>query len=83
MNKCLQGFKRQWENHPLSSEENRLPLQLYKSGMLENELPGYAGVESGFDLDNAHDYGFDPVGPFPVGEDYQLVVPGSLQLSHE
>ena len=85
INRCLQEFKGQWENHPLSSEGNRSPLQLYTSGMLENELSGYAGVESVFDLENAHDYGFDPAGPFPVeDEDYQVVVPEtSLQLSHE
>ena len=58
---------------------------VYTSGMLENELSGYAGVESVYDLENAHDYGFDPAGPFPVeDEDYQVVVPEtSLQLSHE
>ena len=50
INRCLQEFKGQWENHPLSSEGNRSPLQLHKSGMFENELPDYAGVESGFDL---------------------------------
>ena len=64
------------KNHPLSSEGNRSPLQLYTSGMLENELSGYAGVESVLDFENAHDYGFDPAGPFPVeDEDYQVVVP--------
>ena len=76
INGCLQEFKGQWENHPLSSEGNRSPLQLYTSGMLENELTGYAGVESVLDFENAHDYGFDPSGPFPVeDEDYQVVVP--------
>ena len=76
INRCLQEFKGQWENHPLSSEGNRSPLQLYTSGMLENELSGYAGVESVLDFENAHDYGFDPAGPFPVeDEDYQVVVP--------
>ena len=71
INRCLQEFKGQWENHPLSSEGNRSPLQLYTSGMLENELSGYAGVESVFDPENTPDYRFDPAGPFPVeDEDY-------------
>ena len=36
INKCLQEFKSQWENHPLSSEGNLSSIQLYTAGMLEN-----------------------------------------------
>ena len=43
--------------------------------MLENEQSSYAGVASVFDTDSAHEYGFDPSGPFPEEEDYQVVVP--------
>ena len=76
INKCLKEFKNQWQSHPLSSEGNRSPLQLYTSGMLENEQSSYAGVASVFDTDSAHEYGFDPSGPFPAEEeDYQVVVP--------
>ena len=71
----MQEFKRQRENHPLSSEGNRSPLQLYTAGMLENEHSGYAAVASVFDPGSMHDYGFDPSGPFPIEEDYQVVVP--------
>ena len=75
INDCLQEFKRQWENHPLSSEGNRSPLQLYTAGMLENEHSGYAAVASVFDPGSMHDYGFDPSSPFPMEEDYQVVIP--------
>ena len=68
INKCLEEFKNQWENHPLSSEGNRSPLQLFTSGMLENEQSSYAGVASVFDSDSAHEYGFDPSGRFPAEE---------------
>ncbi|CAH3039554.1 unnamed protein product, partial [Pocillopora meandrina] len=44
INKCLQEFKSQWENHPLSSEGNLSPTQLYTARMLENEHSGYATV---------------------------------------
>ena len=85
INKCLQEFKRQWENHPLSTEGNRSPLQLYTAGMLENEHSGYAAVASVFDAGSMHDYGFDPSGPFPMEEeDYQVVVPATtVQLSDQ
>ena len=72
---CLEEFKNQWQSHPLSSEGNCSPLQLHTSGMLENEQSSYAGVASVFDTDSAHEYGFDPSGPFPEEEDYQVVVP--------
>ena len=86
INKCLEEFKNQWENHPLSSEGNRSPLQLFTSGMLENEQSSYAGVASIFDSDSAHEYGFDPSGPFPAEEvqDYQVVVPRiNVQISSQ
>lgn len=76
INKCLQEFKGQWENHPLSSERNLSPIQLYTAGMLENEHSGYAAVESLFYACSMHDYGFDPSAPVPLEEEnYQVVVP--------
>ena len=42
--------------------------------MLENEHSGYAAVASVFDPGSMHDYGFDPSGPFPMDEDYQVLV---------
>ena len=76
INTCLQEFKSQWNYHPLSSEGNLSPIQLYTAGMLENEHSGYAAVESVFDASSMLDYGFDPSGPFPLEEeDYQVAVP--------
>ena len=43
-NKCLQECK--LKNHPLSSERNRTPLQLFTSGVIENQQSGYSGVQS-------------------------------------
>ena len=85
INKCLQEFKSQWENHPLSSEGNLSPIQLYTAGMLENEHSGYAAVESVFDACNRHDCGFDPSAPVLLEEeDYQVVVPDtSVPLSDQ
>ena len=85
INKCLQEFKSQWENHTLSSEGNLSPIQLYTAGMLENERSGYAAVESVFDACSRHDYGFDPSAPVPLEEeDYQVVVPDtSVPLSDQ
>ncbi|CAB3995673.1 Retrovirus-related Pol poly [Paramuricea clavata] len=85
INKCLQEFKSQWKNHPLSSERNRTPLQLFTSGVIENQQSGYSGVQSIFDAGYTPNYGFDPSGPLSVeDDDYQVVVPETnIQLSSE
>ena len=85
ISECLQEFKGQWENHPIYSEGNLSPIQLYTAGMLENERSGYAAVESVFDACSRHDYGFDPSAPVPLEEeDYQVVVPDtSVPLSDQ
>jgi hypothetical protein len=85
INRCLQEFKDQWKNHPLSSERNRTPLQLFTSGVIENQQSGYSGVQSILDAGYTPHYGFDGSGPLSVEEDgYQVVVPEtSIQISVE
>lgn len=38
INKSLSSFMEAWNNHPLSSERNRSPVQLYLGGSLDNPL---------------------------------------------
>lgn len=38
INKSLSSYREAWNNHPLSSEGNRSPLQLYTGGSLGNPL---------------------------------------------
>ena len=38
INKSLEQFTEAWNNHPLSSEHNRSPLQLYVGGSIGNPL---------------------------------------------
>jgi hypothetical protein len=85
INKCLQEFKSQWKNHPLSSERNRTPLQLFTSGVIENQQSGYSGVQSILDAGYTPNYEFDPSGPLSVEvDDYQVVVPETnIQISSE
>ena len=73
------------KNHPLSSERNRTPLQLFTSGVIENQQSGYSGVQSILDAGYTPNYGFDPSGPSSVGDDdYQVVVPETnIQISSE
>ena len=45
MNRALQHFTAQWNNHPVSGEHELLPLQMFTSGILDNMRSSYSGVE--------------------------------------
>ena len=49
INKCISGFVDSWNHHPLSTEGNRTPYQLFFEGMLqtsEQELGTTANVDT-------------------------------------
>lgn len=72
----LSEFKEQWNNHPVSTERNLTPLQLYTAGMLDNMHSDHTAIQGVFNLNNQILYGFDGEGPLPFeDEDYQVSVP--------
>ena len=76
INRALQHFTSQWNSHPVSSEHQLSPLQIFASGILENMHSGYSGVESILHPNEILLYGFDPDGPIPLDdEDYQVSIP--------
>ena len=64
INRSLLEFLGQCQNHPVSTERNMSPLQLFTSGILENMHSGYSGVGSVLNAEELYHYGFDPEGPF-------------------
>ena len=85
INKSLEEFVSQWNNHPISTENNLSPLQMYAQGTLQNMHSGHTGVDSILsEVDMAY-FGFDPDGPLSLeDEDYQVSVPAiNLDLSEE
>ena len=46
INSSLSTFMESWNNHPLSTESNRTPLQLYVGGSIGNPLFNSYGVDS-------------------------------------
>ena len=49
INKCISDFKESWNHHPLSTEGNRTPYQLFFEGMLhtnEQQLHNAANVDT-------------------------------------
>ena len=80
INASLEAFHQAWNLHPLSTEGNNSPLQLYTGGSIGNHL-----FEENVDLES---YGHDPDAPTPNEEETAVVVPdtsiplsqGSVQL---
>ena len=83
INRALQHFTGQWNNHPVSSEHQLSLLQIFASGILENMHSGYSRVESILHPNQIPLYGFDPDGPFPLDDDdYQVSIPAvEVQLT--
>ncbi|KAK2566945.1 hypothetical protein P5673_008707 [Acropora cervicornis] len=79
INRSLDEFIQQMNNHPVSSENNQSPLQMWEKGMLDNMHSGYTAL-SPAEID---DFGVDPEGLLPVDEeDYQVnVSPPSIEVS--
>ena len=75
INKSLDLFRHGWNQHPLSSCNNRSPYNLWVSGMVDMRNMDHAAIEAVFGPDEYSGYGLDPEGPVPEDEDYQVNVP--------
>ena len=60
INAALKDFQSAWNLHPLSTEQNRSPMQLYTSGAVQSDL-----FSENLDLET---YGQDPQAPVALGE---------------
>jgi hypothetical protein len=87
INRALDSFLLQWNNHPMSSEGNRSPLQTWTAGFYEFAESNYTVVRDILDINttNFEHYGIDDDGPRPLIETTNnVVVPRSaIQLSEE
>ena len=81
INKSLEEFIQQMNYHPISTERNQSPLQMWEKGMLENMHSGHTALS----LTEIDEFGLDPESALLVEEnDYQVnVVPPSIHLSDE
>ena len=79
INRSLQEFVTQMNNHPVSTERNLSPLQLWEQGMLENINSAHSAIE---DPDS---FGIDPeIVPYIDDDNYQVSVdPPASQMSQE
>lgn len=80
INQALNELTEAWNNHPLSSERNLSPRQLWVQGMISERNTNYSAVssvQSGQQI-NWNEYGIDEEGPSAtVQSDYSVTVPQS------
>ena len=55
----MNQFVEQWQHHPLSTEHNLSPIQLFTKGVLENLNSDYSGVDSFVSEQEMQAYGVD------------------------
>lgn len=81
INEAIDEFVGQWNNHPVTTESNLSPNQLWIEGMLNLRNSGYVAVSNvtqGEQLDYDH-YGIDDDGPVPVlQQDFGVTVPDTI-----
>lgn len=76
INKALDEFSLQWNNHPVSSESNFSPQQLWIGGMITQSSLSSTAVQ---DAIQPSDFGIEEDGPVPELQDnYLIEIPQSL-----
>ena len=85
INDTLNEFSGEWNNHPITTEANYSPQQLWGRGMILLHDSRSSAVQDVVDPSN---YGIDESGPVSQREDHRIVVPQSAvslsadQLQH-
>ena len=78
LQRSLSEFRHQWNNHPLSTENNMTPMQLWIQGIFRNDVGNDEAIDAILSVEEIQTYGVDPDGPVPVEDDqYDVVVPRS------
>lgn len=79
LNEALDKFTGEWNNHPVSTETNFSPEQLWVRGMVTLQHSNYSAVQDVVDASmEVRNYGVDEEGPVPhVEEESSIEVPQS------
>ena len=76
INQALAEFLQQWNDHPVTTECNYSPRQMWVQGMLQLRHSNLTAVRDVVDEEiNPEEYGVDEEGPVPALENEQSVVP--------
>ena len=71
----MEEFIAQWQNHPLSSENNMTLLQLFTAGTLLNINSDYSGIEGILSESDLLNFGIDTDTLLVEDKGYQINVP--------
>ena len=81
INSTIEHFKQQQNNHPLTSECNYSPLQLWVRGMIMLRNSGYTAVNSIMSGDTLENYGVEEDESFQTADEVEtsnvVIVPES------
>lgn len=87
INRALESFVSAWNQHPVRTERNWSPLQIWSNGMLDMRNHQQSGVASVVDLEtdvNELDwFGFDPYAPTPDDDGLTTVEVDDIILDME
>ena len=87
INRALDYFTTQWNHHPIRTEGNKSPLQLWIAGFYQFAESDYTAVRDVLDLGTVdfNEYGIDDNGPIPpLQTNNHVVLPRSLvELSED
>ena len=76
INQALDEFTAEWNSHPVTTERNLSPRQLWVSGMVTLQHSNCTAVQDLVDASTDHsNYGIDEEGPVPEAEEYSIRVP--------
>lgn len=77
INQQLDEFTGQWNNHPVTTENNFSPQQLWVMGMASHQHSQHTAVQDVLDGSDYSGYGIDEEGPVPELEECAVCVPES------
>ena len=84
INRALESFAEAWNLHPIPTEQNWTPEQIWMNGMIDfrnRQLTAVADVAEGVEsVDDLEWYGFDPQTPLPGDDGLSTVVVDDVDI---
>ena len=82
INRAIESFVHAWNNHPMRTEWNWSPIQMWTNGMVDIRNRGHTGSISMADeqIDDLECYGYDPDAPTPTDDGLSFVDVDDIEL---
>ena len=82
INKAIESFVHAWNHHPMRTERNWSPIQMWTNGMVDIRNRGRTGAISlvNEQVDDLEWYGYDPDAPTPTDDGLSIVDVDDVEL---